>query len=323
MFLRILFSSLLFISPLFLFGQSHFKFIDKESNLEISGYDADVLLNGYLNYASLESGKNGVHFIRGTYRDVSPSAENKFFLSIDKRDYFPFWQEVDLNRTDTLIVLLERDPNFQDQEEGLFHTWGGTPIMREYYPKPFRKWEEIPQHVGEKIKAELIRRVGNQAFDKIYISTAHIFETKRLNELKIPNNYAPNTTSYRICFSFSDRENGIAQYTTESVFLDNGAVVVAPKFPQFMMWESEEKKSWTLKNQAEVRQKLIKEFGESFTQIQPRFEFYPRGNTFSWVFSNEIGKTSTGEIQSQEVYLDAISGEILAVFYDKKLVIAH
>ncbi|RIW15058.1 hypothetical protein D0X99_11455 [Algoriphagus lacus] len=323
MFFRFLITSIFIVFPVILFGQSHFKFIDKESGQEISGYDAEIILNGYLNYAPVESGKNGVHFIRGTYRDVPPSSQNKFFLSIDKREYFPVWQEVDLSRTDTLTVKLELDPNFHDQEKGLFHSWGGTPTMREYYPKPFRKWEEIPQQVREKIKEELISRVGDQAFSKIYISTAHIFETDRLNELRVPNNYAPHTTSYRICFSFSDRENGIAQYTTESVFLDNGAVVVAPKFPQFMLWESDEKKAWKLKSQSEIRQTLIKEFGESFAEIMPRLEFYPRGNTFSWVFSKEIGKTSKGEIQSQEVYLDAISGEILAVFYDKKLVITH
>lgn len=189
--------------------------------------------------------------------------------------------------------------------------------MRKYYPKPFRKWDAIPVEVSRKIKEELLRRVGEQAFSKIYISTAHIFETDRLNELGIPNNYAPHTTSYRICFSFSDRENGIAQYTTESVFLDNGAVVVAPKLPQFWMWESTEKKAWELKNQAEIRQRLIEEFGDSFAEIQSRFEFYPRGNTFSWVFSKEVGKTPQGETKSQEVYLDAISGDILAIFFDK------
>lgn len=189
--------------------------------------------------------------------------------------------------------------------------------MRKYYPKPFRKWEEIPQEVSNKIKEELLRRVGELAFSKIHISTAHIFETDRLNELGIPINYAPHTISYRICFSFSNRENGIAQYTTESVFLDNGAVVVAPKLPQFWMWESIEKKAWKLKNQSEIKQRLIEEFGESFAEIHSKFEFYPRGNTFSWVFSKEVGKTPQGETESQDVYLDAILGDILAVFYDK------
>lgn len=195
MIFRFLLASILFVSPGVLFGQSYFKFIDKESGQVVSGHDADIILNGYLNYAPLESGKNGVHFIKGTYRDVAPSPENKFFLSIEKREFFPFWKEVDLSRQDTLTVKLERDPNFQDQKKDLFHTWGGTPIMREYYPKPFRKWEEIPQEVSQKIKAELLLKVGEQALTKIYISTAHIFETDRLNELGIPNSYAPHTTS--------------------------------------------------------------------------------------------------------------------------------
>lgn len=318
MFFRFLITSVLFVFPVFLFGQSHFKFLDKESGQEISGYDTEIILNGYLNYAPLENGKNGVHFIRGTYRDVPTSAQNKFFLSIDKREYFPFWKEVDLSRKDTLTLELERDPNFHDQEKGLFHSWGGTPTMREYYPKPFRKWEEIPQQVGEKIKAELIRRIGDQAFSKIYISTAHVFETDRLNELRISNSYAPHTTSYRICFSFSDPDSGIAQYTTESVFLDNGTVVVAPKFPHYWMWESEEKKSWKLKSHSEIKQRILEEYGESFAETQPRFEFYPRSNTFSWVYSKEIANPRNGETQIQEVYLDAISGDLLAVFYDPK-----
>ena len=98
---------------------------------------------------------------------------------------------------------------------------------------------------------------------------------------------------------------------------------MAPKFPEFKMWESEEKKTLELKNQNEIRQKLKDEFGDSFSNVVPNFEFYPRGNTFSWVFSKEIGKTIQGETKSQAVYLDAISGEILAVFYDKKPVFSH
>lgn len=320
---RFLVTSFLLLSPVFLFGQSYFKFIDKESGQEISGYDAEIVLNGYINYAHLESAKNGVHFIKGTYIDIKPSDKNRFFLSIDKREYFPAWVEIDLASKDTLSVEIEMDPNFQGEQKGLFHNWGGNPILREYYPKPFRKWEEIPLEASEKIKDVLLMKVGDQAFSKIHISTAHIFETDRLKELGVPNNYAPHTTSFRICFSFSDPENGIAQYTTESVFLDNGAVVVAPKFPQHLMWESDEKKTWALKSQAEINQKLIEEFGESFAGIQPRFEFYPRGNAFSWVFSKEIGKTPKGKTKSQEVYLDAISGEILAVFYDRSMMISH
>lgn len=121
MVLRFLIASLLFVSPGILFGQSYFKFIDKESGEEISGYDSEIILNGYLNYAPLESGKNGVHFIQGTYRDITPSVENRFFLSIDKREYFPYWKEIDLNRLDTLIVRLEKDSNFQGEQKGLFH----------------------------------------------------------------------------------------------------------------------------------------------------------------------------------------------------------
>ena len=323
MIFRFLITSFLLLFPVFLFGQSYFKFIDKESGKEVSGYDAEIILNGYLNYAPLQSAKNGVHFIKGTFRDIIPSEKNRFFLSIDKQEYFPVWVEIDLASKDTLLVELEMDPNYQGEQKELFHNWGGTPIMREYYPKPFRRWEEIPLEASEKIKNVLLMKVGDQPFSKIYISTAHIFETDRLKELGIPNNYAPHTTSYRICFSFSDPENGIAQYTTEGVFLDNGAVVVAPKFPQNQMWESDEKKTWKLKSLAEIKKKIIEEFGESFAEIKPRFEFYPRGNAFSWVFSKEIGKTSRGETKSQEVYLDAISGEILAVFYDRSMIISH
>lgn len=103
------------------------------------------------------------------------------------------------------------------------------------------------------------------------------------------------------------------------MFLENGTIVVAPKFPQYMMWESDEKKAWKLKSQSEIKERINKEFGESFAETPPRFEFYPRGNTYSWVFSMEIGKTQEGIKQSQEVYLDALSGDILAVFYDKIL----
>ena len=195
--------------------------------------------------------------------------------------------------------------------------------MRSYYPKPFRKWEDMPVEIAQKIKESVVGRIGEKAFEKLYISTAHQFDTDLMNRLGVKNSYPPGTQSYRICLSFSDPEKGISQYTSESVYLDNGVQVVAPRFPQVMMWESDEKKEWTLKSQAEIKQKLYEEFGESFSEAEPRFEFYPRGNTFSWVFSKEIGKTPEGGTKRQEVYLDAISGEVLAVFFDQSMMISH
>lgn len=57
MIFRFVVTSILLLSPVFLSGQSYFKFIDKESGQEISGYDSDIILNGYLNYAPLQSAK--------------------------------------------------------------------------------------------------------------------------------------------------------------------------------------------------------------------------------------------------------------------------
>lgn len=302
-------------------AQSYFRLFDKESGVTLKHYDAEIIQDGYINFSSLVAKDSEVFTIAPPYSQDQIAGKHHYFLSIEKRDYFPLWIEIDYFSKDTLDVFLERDPNFKEEQKGLFFNWGGTPMMRSYYPKPFRKWEDLPVEIAQKIKESLVGRIGEKAFEKLYISTAHQFDTDLMNRLGVKNSYPPGTKSYRICLSFSDPEKGIAQYTSESVYLDNGVQVVAPKFPQFMMWESDEKKTWNLKNQDEIKKKLIEEFGDSFDAAQPRFEFYPRGNTFSWVFSKEIDKTPKGETKRQEVYIDAISGEVLAVFYDRGMVV--
>jgi predicted small secreted protein len=264
-----------------------------------------------------------VFTIAPPYSQDQIAGKHHYFLSIEKRDYFPLWIEIDYLSKDTLDVFLELDPNFKEEKKGLFFSWGGTPMMKSYYPKPFRKWEDLPVELAQKIKESLVARIGEKAFEKLYISTAHQFDTDLMNRLGVKTNYPPGSKSYRICFSFSDPEKGIAQYTSEAVYLDNGLQIVAPKFPEYWMWESEEKQAWTLKSPAEIKSKLFEDFGDSFSTTQPRFEFYPRGNTFSWVFAKEIGKSPSGEEKRQEVYLDSITGEVLAVFYDRKMVISH
>lgn len=307
-------------APIAGWSQSFFKFVDSETKNSVSEYDAEVIRNGYLNFAFIGKKENDVYFLQPIDRDYIPKPEDTFFLSIDKQNYYPKWIEVDLKSKDTLLVELELDPNFRREEKGLYYNWCGTPVLRKYYPKPFRQWGEIPEKASKEIRLEMEHQLGKEAFSKLYISNAHIFETDRMTELGIPHNYPPGTTSYRICFSFSDPQKGISQYTADGVFMDDGSIIKAPLFPQHELWKSAQENSWDVLSIEEVKIKALEEFGKSILEKEPSFHFYSRGNTFTWVFLQDLGRSPNGATLIKEIHYDAFSGEVLAIFNDKRII---
>lgn len=299
--------------------QAFYRILDKSSGETLKEYDCEVIQDGYINYSTLKSNGSDYYSIAPPYSDLQASGKHRYFLSIEKRDYLPQWIEIDLERKDTLEVFLDKDPNFREEEKGLYFNWCGIPIMRSYYPKPFRRWEDLPENVAEQIKKQVIARIGPAAFQKLYISTAHQFDTDLMNRLGVKNSYPPGTKSYRVCLSFSDPEKGIAQYTSELVYLDNGTMVVPPKFPIFAFHKGERVANWDLKPVQEITKSAQENFDDLDTSSQPIFEYYPRRDTFAWVFSKQMEKKENGLIRSRTMYLDAFTGELLAVFYDETL----
>lgn len=311
---------ILIFAPIAGQSQSFFKFVDSETKKSVSRYDAEVIRNGYLNFAFIGKKDSDVYFLQPIDRDYNPKPEDAFFLSIDKQNYYPVWIEVDLKSKDTLLVQLEPDPNYRGEEKGLFYSWCGIPVMQKYYSKPFRQWDEIPEQTSKEIKLEMEHRLGKEAFSKVYISNAHIFETDRMTELGIPHNYPPGTISYRICFSFSDPEKGISQFTADGVFMRDGSVIKVPLLPQYELWKSTQENSWNVLSIEEIKIKALDEFGKSILEKDPSFQVYSRGNTFTWVFSQDLGRSPNGATLIKEIHYDAFSGEILAVFNDKRMI---
>jgi len=304
-------------------SQSYFRLIDKETGAFLKSYDAEIIQDGYINFSSLRGIGSEVFSIAPPYSELQTKGQHRYFLSIEKRDYMPLWMEIDYSSPDTLDVFLEKDPNFKEDEKGLHFNWCGVPIMRSYYPKPFRRWEDMPVDIAEKIKATIIERIGQLAFEKLYISTAHEFDTDLMNRLGVKNSYPAGTKSYRICLSFSDPQKGIAQYTTEAVYLDNGTQVVMPKLPHIYGMKDDDFSNWNFLELGKIKLTVQEKFSDQLNLDSPKFEYYPRLNTFSWVFEKDLGKDSKGWSIIRSIQIDAFSGDLLAVFYDKKAIIIN
>lgn len=304
-------------------SQSFFRLIDKNTGAFLKAYDAEIIQDGYINFSSLRETSTEVLSIAAPYSDLQVTGKHSYYLSVERRDYLPIWLEIDYFSKDTLDVLMERDPDYKEEQKGLHFNWGGVPIMTAYYPRPFRSWEYLPDEVEEKIKANLIRRIGEKAFEKLYISTAHEFDTDLMNRLGVKNSYPSGSKSYRICLSFSDPEKGIAQYTTETVYLDNGTQVVAPKLPHFNGFRNGDFSDWKFLGLEEIKKSVQEKFSDQSDLSNPKFEYYPRADTFSWVFEMDLGKDEMGWNIIRSIQLDAFSGDLLAVFYDKKKIILN
>ncbi|GAB2490601.1 hypothetical protein [Algoriphagus taiwanensis] len=302
-------------------GQSFFRLIDKNSGAFLKAYDAEIIQDGYINFASLSDTQTEVLSIARPYSESRISGEHSYYLSIERRDYMPFWLEIDYFSKDTLDVFLERDPNFKEEEKDLYFDWCGVPIMSDYYPKPFRSWDYLPDEIEGKIKVNLIRRIGEKAFEKLYISTAHEFDTDLMNRLGVRNSYPSGSKSYRICLSFSDPEKGISQFTTEVVYLDNGTQIVAPKLPHFYGFREDDFSNWNFLDLEEIKKSVLNEFADQSNLSNAKFEYYPRTDTFSWVFEKDLGKDEKGWNKIRSIQVDAFTGELLAVFYDKEMII--
>lgn len=304
------------------FSQSYFRLIDKVSGEFLNSYGSEIIQDGYLNFAQLnhEKGKEVLKYIRWS-DDPIEFSNHEFFLSVNRFEYLPVWIPIDLAQKDTLDVFLDPDQNYVSSKTELHHNICGEPIYRKYYPKPLRSWSDLPLEVEMSVKEKLLKSIGSDLFNKLYISSIYEYEGTKMNEAEGRLLYPDGEKGYRICLSFSDIDAGVAQYSSDFFVNKNGQISKMPAFPNWNQGALFGQIKKELMPFEKIEEIVEKDGSVNLEVSNSTFEFYQRANTFSWVFKEITGKSEEGFQMSKSTYFDAVSGKLLAVLYDESLVI--
>jgi hypothetical protein len=314
----------LFLSAILIFAvnghsQTYFKFIE-ENGEDVYGGLGEIVQDGNLSFAGLvKKGTEKIYTYVTWENNDNIDFNTDYFLTLNLKNYLPVWINVDLQKKDTLTIHLELDKNIVKEKKGNHFNICGEPIYIKYTPRTFRSWEEIPENARKKIVSTLEGQLGKKNFDKLYISSGYILNGPEMQKAGVKR--ANNQIVYRMCLSFSDPKKGIDQYSTFISFTDTGEILNYPDFPRIEFWNLDDVWSFRglkeLQNIASIAGYFIKD------ETTSTFNFYPRQNTFVWEFTTVQGKTERGEIKERTSYYDAITGELVAIFYDTKIVLVN
>ncbi len=305
-------------------SQSYFRLIDSSSGAYSNSYDSEIIQDGYLNFGQLhhKKGEEVLKYVRWS-DDAVDFEDHEFFLSINKAEFLPVWLPIDLSKNDTLDVFLEPDPNYISYKTNLHYNKCGEPIYRKYYPKPLRDWSDLPTEAQSKIKERLIKSMGQEFFEKLFISSIYEYDGTKMNKAEGRVLYQNGEKGYRICLSFKDEVAGVAQYSADFFANVKGEISEMPAYPAWSQWGVFGQKNKGLLAFEQIVRIVESDSTINFEKSSSEFEFYPRANTFAWVFKEITGKSEEGLQKSKSTYIDAVSGKLLGVIYDETLVFEH
>lgn len=311
----------LFLSAILIFAvnghsQTYFKFIE-ENGEDIYGGSGEIVNDGNLSFAGLvRKGTEKIYTYVPWDRKDSIDFTATYFLRLDLKNYFPVWVEVDLERKDTLTISLEVDKNIVKEVKGTHYNICGEPIYGNYTPRAFRTWEEIPAEPRNEVYTWLENWIGKKNLKKLYISSGYILNGPEMEKAKVP--HADDQIVYRMCLSFSDPDIGINQFSTAFNFSESGRVLNSPNLPSTELWNFDS--AWEFMELQDIQKTASKAGYFKKGKTSTSFDFYPRQNTFIWEFTEFLGYTERGETKERSVYYDAFTGELLAIFFDKVMV---
>ena len=304
-------------------AQSFFKILDKESGATINYPNAELVQDGFINFAgiSLRSSKEVFSYTPWSDQPLEKS-NHQFFLSINHSKYLPEWIEVDLMKSDTLTVLLRPDPNQNGLGKEAIYQNCGEPIYKKYYPRPFREWEDLPKELLEKVETKLLDAFGPGLLKQLYLSSIYRFVADEMNQAEGRIVYQPGEVGYRICLSYSNPKAGISQYSSDFYVNSSGHISKLPNFPNINLRPSFSK-GIDLLDFSELKKKVELDGEIDLEKSNSDFQYFARSNSFVWVFTQIMKENKNGIQSSKSVYYDAETGRKLAIFFDENEFFYH
>ncbi len=144
-------------------AQSKVRFIDTETNQPVSGIYANIYKNENTFGNCGCSNKDGYYSLRVNVIDTTANYQ----LSLNYPRYLPIWEEIDLNKPDTLIIQLKKDEYYIKQSDSIYSKGCSHISFMSYYPLEPRSLNDLPLNIAQKVKRyiqkSLINRPSNRA----------------------------------------------------------------------------------------------------------------------------------------------------------------
>ena len=206
------------------FAQKKARFIDAETNQPVSGIYANIYKNenSFSNCGC--SNKNGYYSLR--VREIDTTAN--YQLSLNYPKYKPVWEEIDLNKPDTLIIHLKKDEYYIEQSDSLYSKGCSSILFMRYYPREPRSFNELPKSIAERVKQYIEKRVGFKMSNNFELVDGQIINLEKYYEL------SPNSSckaAYYLCFSYRNLNAGISMYTSKIELDEDGNILKDLEFP--------------------------------------------------------------------------------------------
>lgn len=290
---------LFFLNIISCFGQTTFKFLDGESKTPLCGIYSSIYKNenSFVNCGC--SNNNGYY----TPYILKFDSTAQYQFSLNYMKYKPVWKDIDLSKSDTLVIYVFKDEYYIENCDSLFTKSSSDYSWGKYTPRQIRSYNDIPKNIEVKVKDYIMRRVGNVLANDFELVAGQIIE---LDEFK---KYFPGSTrktAYYLGLSYRNLSYGISMYASNLELDENGNVIKNVQFPIV----SNDTIPFIIYSFEKIKQKAQQEefYFPGKTKID--MEYDPEKNILFWTFINEEFFKDNTFIQ-KENYYNAHNGEYM------------
>lgn len=202
------------------------------------------------------------------------------FIKVDKK--------LNLKNNDTLIVKLQPNPNYKPKTFSKDVILINCPFydVYPYMPKIATRLDDLPLKVSQKVKDYLLSRVGEKFYKQIYFKEGKIIDSIFYKRHNMETRYL-----YILCFSFSNIEKGIGEYTSNIEVDEFGKIIKDIDLPIKNPLINNIISLQETKNKAVNRKFYVKEK----TKIELNYDVSK--NILVWKFTNEDYKSNNTFLQ--------------------------
>ncbi len=304
----------------FVYSQSYFRIVDKETREPLKDYGLELISDKYEGFATLVGTIDPEIYTYQTWGGYSSdNYSGNLYLSANKATHMPSWIPIDISSTDTLLVELVKDPNYVENDSELSYALCGERVYQSYSPRPLRRWSDLPLKASEAVKEKLVWMIGESNFRRLYISS--IFEHKGDAKVGLANEdyFKTEEKKYDICLSLSDPSAGLGMYSTNLFVTESGVILSHPKLP-FDFGFSGEKRNWEFLSKIEL-EKAVRKCDRKLLELKPEFRFLDAANVFVWEYKEVVGSDDRGLTKFKYTSFDAITGELVGVIFIENIVL--
>ncbi len=234
-------------------------------------------------------------------REYDSTAQYQFSLNFMK--YKPVWKEIDLTKSDTLVIPVFKDDYYIENSDSLFTKRSSIYSWGKYTPRRIRSYNDIPENIAAKAREYLKARVGNEIASNFELVSGQIIE---LNEFKEYFPGSTHKTAYYLGLSYRNLDKGISMYASNLELDENGNVVKELQFPII----ANDTCAFEIYSFKRIKQKAQQEKFYSPDKSKINMEYDSDKNILMWEIINDKF-SQDGKFTRKQYYYNAHNGEYI------------